>query len=261
MNTEQIRSLAIKRHDFDADYFQSVYSGSLKSSQSQVFLYGRNMIMEELEIVLQSITKGSKILDVGCGTGHLTNWLKEKGYDVFGLEPSQEMYKYAVSNFPGIEFRKGVSSSLPYDDNFFDMVIAIEVLRYLSPEDNEISYKEFKRVLRKGGVCFVTQVNLFSTDGYYFFYKLKGIKENINNNLYQFCNFTTPLQQEKVLNTLAFTNVYTIGRMAGFVRIFYKLGSVIGRKFGKLIKLISKQYYKSQLLKSTAGHLIVIGQK
>jgi 2-polyprenyl-3-methyl-5-hydroxy-6-metoxy-1,4-benzoquinol methylase len=103
MNTEQIGSLAIKRHDLDADYFQSVYSGSLKSSQPEVFFYGRNMIMEELEIVLQSISHGSKILDVGCGTGHLTNWLKEKGYDVFGLEPSEEMYKYAINNFPGIE--------------------------------------------------------------------------------------------------------------------------------------------------------------
>lgn len=261
MNTEEVRSLAIKRHDLDADYFQSVYSGSLKSSQSEVFLYGRNMIMEELEIVLQSIPKGSKILDVGCGTGHLTNWLKEKGYDVFGLEPSEEMYKYAVKNFPGIDFKKGISSSLPYDDNFFDIVIAIEVLRYLSPEDNEFSYKEFKRVLKKDGVCFVTQVNLFSTDGYYFFYKLKGIKERIRNKAYQYCNFTTPTQQEQILKSLGFTEVRTIGRMVGFVRIFYKLGIVMGRKLGKMVKALSEQYYEQTFTKAIAGHLIVIAKK
>jgi len=261
MNTEQIRHLAIKRHDLDADYFQKVYSGNLKSSHAEVFLYGRNMIIEELEIALQSLPKNARILDVGCGTGHLTKWLKDKDYNVYGLEPSEEMYKYAVNNFPDIEFTKGVSSSLPYDNNFFDLVIAIEVLRYLDEKDNDLTYKEFHRVLKKGGSCFVTHVNLFSTDGYYFFYKLNRIKHNIHNKPYNFCNFTTPSRQEKILTSLGFNKIITIGRMAGVIRIFYKFGNVIGRKFGGFAKLLSNQSYRKGILKFMAGHLIAIAQK
>src|SRR5690349_3372612 len=145
MNTEQIRDLAIKRHDLDAQYFQEMYSGAKGLPKSEVFLYGRNMIVEELEAILQSVPPGGRILDVGCGTGHLTDWIKNKGYDVYGIEPSEEMYQYAVNNFPFIDFKKGISSCLPYENEYFDLVLAIEVLRYLNDEENNATYNEFYR--------------------------------------------------------------------------------------------------------------------
>lgn len=261
MNTEQIRNLAIKRHDLDARYFQEMYSGTKGLPKSEVFLYGRNMIVEELEIVLQSVPVGGRILDVGCGTGHLTNWIKNKGYDVYGIEPSEEMYQYAVNNFPDIDFKKGISSCLPYENDCFDLVLAIEVLRYLNDEENNATYKEFYRVLKNDGRLFVTHVNLFSTDGYYFFYNIKRIQSSINNKAYHFCNFTTDSKQVKILNDLNFRNIATTGRMAGIVRVFYKFGNFIGRKMGGLFKSMSRQRYTKGVSKSIAGHLIVIAQK
>ncbi|QEC67083.1 methyltransferase domain-containing protein [Panacibacter ginsenosidivorans] len=261
MNTKQITELAIRRHDEDAEFFQNVYSGTLHSAQSQVFLYGRNMILEELEILLQTVPKGGNILDVGCGTGHLTNWLKEKGYHVCGVEPSEEMYQYAVNNFPGIDFKKSISSSLPFNDESFDLVIALEVLRYLEDEENNATYKEFYRVLKNDARIFVTHVNLFSTDGYFFFYNAISVMHSLSNKPYHFCNFTTPSKQVKMLIDNNYKNITTIGRMAGAVRIFYKFGNFIGNKFGELIKRTSEQRYTKGVLKSMAGHLIVIAQK
>lgn len=261
MKSEQIRDLAIKRHDIDAPYFQKVYSGNYSSPQSEVFLYGRNMILEELELVLNALPKGSKVLDVGCGTGHLTNWIKSKGFEVYGLEASDAMFQLATHNFPEIDFKQGISSKLPYQDNYFDLIIAVEVLRYLDDAENETTYKDFYRVLKNGGKIFVTHVNLFASDGYYFFYQLKNVMSRINKQPYHFCNFTTPAKQRKMLSNLNFRNIVIVGRMAGIIRVFYKFGKIIGKGISKLFELVSKQKYVNGALRTMAGHLIVVAEK
>jgi len=261
MTTEQIRDLAIQRHEIDASYFQDVYSHEPGTARASVFIYGRNMILEELEAVLKDIPKGARVLDIGCGTGHLTNWIKSKGYTVFGLEASENMIQYAVKNFPDIPFKKGISSELPYENDYFDLIVAVEVLRYLDDAENLATYKEFHRVLKKGGKIFVTHVNLFASDGYYFFHKLKDLICKVRNTPHHYCNFTTPVKQKKILSGVNFKDIKTIGRMVGFIRIFYKSGRFIGKKVSKIIESISTQRYAKGILKTTAGHLIVIAKK
>ena len=45
-----------------------------------------------------------KAIDLGCGTGILTKALKDKGFDVTGLDSSEEMLLKARANYPDIEF-------------------------------------------------------------------------------------------------------------------------------------------------------------
>ncbi len=261
MTTEQIRNLAIKRHNIDANHFQETYSGLNNSKKSKVFLYGRNMVLEELEIVLNTLPLGSKILDIGCGTGHLTNWIKQKGFEVYGLEPSQNMYEYAVSNFPEIDIQQGISSDMPYPDNFFDLIVLFEVMRYLDKKENVATYNEMYRVMKKNGSFFLTQVNLFSSDFYYFFHNLKSIYSKITNKVHHHCNFTTPAMQKSIAQKAGFSNIRTIGRMSGSIRLFYKFGNAIGEAYKKFISKMSKQRYAKSAGKSLAGHLIVTGTK
>ena len=261
MNSVEIRDLAIKRHDIDADHFQQTYAGNASTPESKVFLYGRGMVIEELTALLKQIPKGGKVLDVGCGTGHLTKWIQEQGYEVYGMEPSEEMYGHAVKNFPDIEFKKGISSALPYEDNAFDLIVAFEVLRYLDPKENKVTYEEFHRVLKKDGQFFVTHVNLWATDFYYFFHHLTGAIFKLSNTPHHFCNFTTPGRQEKMLKAANFKKSTTVGRLSALVRIFYKFGSTVGKGLSKVVEVFSSQRYASNPSKAMAGHLIVIGQK
>lgn len=261
MNTEQIRNLAIKRHNIDANHFQETYSGLNNSKKSKVFLYGRNMVLEELEMVLSTLPAGSKILDIGCGTAHLTNWIKQKGFEVYGLEPSQNMYEHAISNFPEIDIQQGISSDMPYEDNFFDLIVLFEVMRYLDKKENIATYNEMYRVMKKNGSFFLTQVNLFSSDFYYFFHNLKSIYSKITNKVHHHCNFTTPATQKSIAQNAGFSNIRTIGRMSGSIRLFYKFGNAVGDAYKKFIAKISKQRYTNSARKSFAGHLIVIGTK
>ena len=50
--------------------------------------------------------KGNKILDVGCGIGHLTNYMSKKDFCVVGIDLSDEMLKIAKRKYPGISFVK-----------------------------------------------------------------------------------------------------------------------------------------------------------
>ena len=69
MNSTKITELAIKRHDIDAAHFQSAYSrsdGTQPGKHEGAFLYGRRLVLDELVKVLDSLPKGSRVLDVGC---------------------------------------------------------------------------------------------------------------------------------------------------------------------------------------------------
>jgi ubiquinone/menaquinone biosynthesis C-methylase UbiE len=262
MNSTEITELAIKRHDIDAHHFQSAYNKLATDKRTQVFLYGRNLVIEELQRILKDLPKGSKVLDVGCGTAHLSNWIKEQGFVVTGVEPSAEMLKLAKENFPDIEIVNSIASALPFEDNSFDLIVSFEVLRYLDKAENIKSYKEFYRVLKPGGRIFVTQVNLYCSDGYYFFHNAKSIYCKLANKVHHFCNFTTSRKETSLLKEIGYSEVNTVGRLAGSIRIFYKFGAGIGKAYSKFVEALDKkQRYLSAFPKNTAGHLIVIAKK
>ena len=260
-NTEEIRKLAIKTHDYDADKFQSAYSSN-KNHSEDVFLYGRFFIEKELLKILQNLPIGSRILDIGSGTGHLASMMKELGYEVLGLEPSKEMINHAKNNFPDIEFREGVSVLLPFPDNYFDFIISIEVMRYLSSEDVINTYKEILRVLKKDGLFMVTHVNKYSTDGYYLYYKIKNMLKNLKNQHHHYCYFTTANKEKEIINKINFTSVIARGRMFGSIRIAFKMNNSIGKAYVKLLELFNKeQNFESEPRLSWAAHLFLIGKK
>ena len=259
-NNKTVNS-AIKRHDLDASGFDSLYKGLDNSSKARVFMLGRNLIIEELDTFLKTLPQGAKILDVGCGTGHLTNKIKQKGYDVYGIEPSSEMLKIAKKNFPSIPLRSDISSKISFDNDYFDAIIALEVLRYLDEEENHNSLKEFHRCLKERGSFFVTQVNAFSTDFYYFFYHLKSLYSYIFKKVNHHCYFTTPRAQEILGRKCGFKSIKTIGLFFGSSRIAFKFGKKFGNSYYRFLRKISQQRITKYFYKAFCGHLVVIGKK
>ena len=74
----------------------------------------------------------------------------------------------------GIEFRQADVEALPYPDASFDVVVCIEVLRYLpSPEG---CVREMARVLRPGGICLTTAAPLFNLNGYWVVNRLANLR-------------------------------------------------------------------------------------
>lgn len=65
---------------------------------SFVFTYGAEAL------ALLNPKRGERILDVGCGTGHLTKLIAEAGAEVVGMDSSREMIEAARAACPDIEF-------------------------------------------------------------------------------------------------------------------------------------------------------------
>jgi ubiquinone/menaquinone biosynthesis C-methylase UbiE len=259
-DTDKIRQLAVKRHDLDADWFQSTYES--KDGGFDIFLVGRAFVLDELSRVLEGLPKGARILDVGSGTGHLAASLTKQGFRVTGVEPAASMIALARKNFPEIEFKEGISSKLPIGDDEFDLIISFEVLRYLNEEENRATYREYRRVLKPGGKIFVTHVNRYASDFYYFFYYAKGLAYRAANATYHYCYFTTPGRQEDLLVEAGFKNPATIGRLSGTIRIAAKLGKTAGAVANRLVNRVAKdQRFLHDPLKALAGHLVVIAEK
>lgn len=89
------------------------------------------------ELVLPEVPDGAAILDLCCGTGQLARFLSEEGYDVTGIDGSEEMLNYARENAPGVEFicddarSFNLSPSFDLVTSFFDSlnhVMTIEEL-------------------------------------------------------------------------------------------------------------------------------------
>lgn len=110
--------------------------------------------------------KPRKILDVGCGTGFFTVLLAKQGYDVIGTDLTPEMVEksrtLAKEEQAGCEFLQMDAEKLEFPDETFDMVISRN-LTWTLP-DVEHAYKEWIRVLKKGGILLNFDANYGMSD-------------------------------------------------------------------------------------------------
>ena len=257
----QDRDMARKRHDLDSGIFQGRYVNFELGKYTDEFIYGRYQLFEEVNKDLAKLPKGARVLDMGCGTGHLCETIREQGFEVVGLDPSEGMLGHARENFPNIEFVEGVSVKLPFEDNTIDYVVSIEVLRYLNQKDVEETYKEVYRVLKPDGFFHMTHVNKWATDGYLFFYNIVKMLTNIRGKEYHNCYFTSASKENRLTKAAGFTKAESIGRMFGTVRMGYKFGKLIGRMYAKYLEIFNSKQYFSGGYRSFAGHLITRGIK
>ncbi len=74
-------------------------AGLYDASHAFVWEFGRDLL------ALLAPQPGERILDVGCGTGHLTSEIARSGAQVLGTDSSAAMIAQARENFPGAPLR------------------------------------------------------------------------------------------------------------------------------------------------------------
>lgn len=95
------------------------------------------------------VSSGSRVLDVGTGTGVVADAAHKLGADVIGIDFSEEILAEARRLYPKVEFRSTSADSLGFDDASFDAVVGNVVLHHLG--DPGLALREASRVLRPGG--------------------------------------------------------------------------------------------------------------
>jgi SAM-dependent methyltransferase len=93
-----------------------------------------------------SIPTGT-VLDVGCGPGHYTGYLRSLGVDATGIDVVPEFIAHARAAHPGGEFRLGSMRDLDVADHSVAGVLAWYSLIHLPPSDLDDALAGFRRVM------------------------------------------------------------------------------------------------------------------
>jgi ubiquinone/menaquinone biosynthesis C-methylase UbiE len=118
---------------------------------SRWFQYTQGMVIRML-----ALQPGSKVLDVGCGTGHAVLYLASMLSDgkACGIDISAGMIRAAQAKVPEalrgqVEFRQADAIAIPYPEGYFDHVICTNSFHHYA--DPLQALKEMRRVLSPHG--------------------------------------------------------------------------------------------------------------
>jgi len=93
--------------------------------------------------------------DLGCGPGHVTRYLHERGVDICGIDLSAQMVKQARKLNPGIDFSQGDMRQLAQEDDHWAAIVAFYSLIHVPAAELESVLLEFHRVLEPGGALLI----------------------------------------------------------------------------------------------------------
>lgn len=116
------------------------------------FLGKRLIISTFLDRYLDFGNRFRKILDVGCGTGITMRLLRNYGV-TYGIDVSEEAL-YFCRKRGHQRLTKGDANEIPFNDNCFDGITAVDLLEHLENEEKIV--EEFYRVLKKNGLLLIS---------------------------------------------------------------------------------------------------------
>jgi ubiquinone/menaquinone biosynthesis C-methylase UbiE len=263
-NSEQIlvRTSAIEHHDVEANCFVTWYEEMGKSRFANAFAYGRAKIDRLLDRCFKELRAGAHVLDVGCGTGEYVRRANELGFCASGIEPADAMRKVAIEKNPNTTVVNGMATALPFPDKAFDLVICIEVLRYLQPVDNKLALREMHRVLAPGGTLFLTSVNRYALDGFYSYYRVRRLFAGRVSAELPHCEFTTPSAIDREVRAAGFSAAQHHGVLFAPMRILYKLAtSRLASKIAPAVEPLDDAICSRPGMRPFAGHLVTIATR
>ncbi|WP_341502729.1 methyltransferase domain-containing protein [Gallaecimonas sp. GXIMD4217] len=110
---------------------------------------------------LAGIRAGDRVLDIGCGGGHLARLLAALGAQVTGVDPTPRMVEQARAQSQNLaqapEFLEASAERLPLDDDGLDLALAVCSLHHW--QDLAAGLAEVRRVLRPGGRLVIIEEN------------------------------------------------------------------------------------------------------
>jgi len=118
-------------------------------ARTQLDLDERGNTFSKLSDVWKELKPQMRILDIGCGAGSVSDELVKRGHEVHGLDIMKEAVERAKRRGIHAEIYDVNNVPLPFKDNFFDCILALDILEHLF--DPLSLLRDLKRVLSQDG--------------------------------------------------------------------------------------------------------------
>jgi SAM-dependent methyltransferase len=118
----------------------------------------------ERRILERYWSRAGSVLDMGCGCGRTSHFLKEMGHRVTAIDIVPEMLEIARNLVPGVDFRWMDACDLEFGRASFDYVLfSYNGIDCIHPEEKRMAcLREIHRVLRPGGILVFSTHNAMS---------------------------------------------------------------------------------------------------
>jgi len=185
------------KHDFNklADSYDSWYGSAVGQMCDR-------LEKKAFDNLIGNHNGGKQLLEIGCGTGHWSRYFGEKGFEVTGIDVSEEMIKTANrKNIPHCHFQVADAHSLSFFDNSFDIAVAITTLEFSENPEKIIS--EMARCVKPKGKLLFGVLNSLSA------YNQK--RRNNTEGVYAYGQLFSPEQLRSLLEHFSAVRMKTAG--------------------------------------------------
>jgi 2-polyprenyl-3-methyl-5-hydroxy-6-metoxy-1,4-benzoquinol methylase len=162
------------------NYYKSANYDSHKTANTNLkdFLYKkvRNYSTGKKLELINKITKGKSLLDIGCGAGFFINYCHQNNWRVEGMEPNLEALPYTS---PKVKIHSHLNT---IKENSFDIITMWHSLEHIAALDEVM--EAAKKSLKKDGKLLIAVPNINSYD--YLIYKEYWAALDVPRHLYHF---------------------------------------------------------------------------
>jgi len=137
------------------EYLRELQATYTKIAERYLSVRDQMLLIPELESFLDSVN-GPCVLDAGCGPGRDTRFFLGKGLKVTGIDLTKRFILLAKQRVSGADFRVMNILDLKFKDEIFHGIWCCAVLSHLRKADLQKALSEFHRVLKDGGILFVS---------------------------------------------------------------------------------------------------------
>ena len=126
-----------------SEHWNNVYSYKYKKPNYDNWLDNYKNILDNCKTC---------VLDLGCGIGNNSLYLKEWGFEVLACDFSENALKILETEIKGVKTKLlDISKPFEFEDNSYDLIIADLCLHYFDTETTKNILKEIKRILKPNG--------------------------------------------------------------------------------------------------------------
>jgi ubiquinone/menaquinone biosynthesis C-methylase UbiE len=122
---------------------------------------GKKRWARRAEMLTRLLAAGTKVLEIGCGTGYFSKEIVRTGADITAIDISPDLLSVAAKKLTAnnIVFKVENAYAMSFENNSFDFIIGSSVLHHL---DVKQALLECRRTLKPGGTLRFTEPNMLN---------------------------------------------------------------------------------------------------